>query len=353
MGDLKQNYTKIWNPIMEAMAKANLTSAQHKLCWALWRMTYSWHRTEIEASYQDFARETGINPKKIGPPLRSLIQANVFIEVRKPGFTEPGIYKFNKDIRKWASSILDISMISETSLALVAEECDQEGTSLEVGDSPQSGTSPQNGTCHQDGTCPQNGDTPQKGTSPQNQEETSPQNGGEVPGLEPRNDAGFRTPKENIKESTCTCTPPPPSPKNGEGAGRDIPKQPTLDEILRRYPRYSEEEAAIIRDYWEMLRFTRKTGRIAGNVIAREMEYWERFPPDTVIEALRIHLRRCQTKREEYTRGIIRRLAEEREREGSRSANGGFTVQRSPRAPDTVGDHENLYAEYDRVWKNA
>lgn len=120
-----------------------------------------------------------------------------------------------------------------------------------------------------------------------------------------------------------SSTPPPPSPTPdgaGEGAGvtlntesSDKPREPTIEDVFARYPRYSSEQWATIRDYWDLIRFTRKTGRVAPNVVAREMDYWERFPPAIVVEALTIHIRKHESKQEDYTRGIIRRLAREKD----------------------------------------
>jgi len=90
----------------------------------------------------------------------------------------------------------------------------------------------------------------------------------------------------------------------------------TVEDVLSKFPRYSSEQLTIIRDYWETIRFTRKTGKVASNIIARQMEYWERFPLDIVLEALEIHIRKYQTKQEDYTAGIMRRLVKEYEQNG-------------------------------------
>lgn len=124
---------------------------------------------------------------------------------------------------------------------------------------------------------------------------------------------------QNQKENQNPSTPPPPSPTNGEDAGeghdpvKPRPVAPaSLDDVLLKHPRYTEEQRAVIRDYWDVLRFTRKTARVSPNIIDQEMGYWGRFPPDIVIDALNIHIRKCQDKQEDYTRGIMRRLMRER-----------------------------------------
>lgn len=100
--------------------------------------------------------------------------------------------------------------------------------------------------------------------------------------------------------------------------GRDIQQAesappPTIEEVILSRDRYTDKHRKVIRDYWDTVRWTRKTGRIAPSVVDREMEYWEAFPVPIVIEALTIHTERYPYKQEDYTRGIVRRLTKERE----------------------------------------
>lgn len=132
--------------------------------------------------------------------------------------------------------------------------------------------------------------------------------------------------EKKIKEKENNNTPPtPPTPSVAEQpqARPDEVESITLDEhdcgSSERYnefiSRYTPEQQEIIAEYWETIRFTRKSARIADSVKIREMEYWLRFPPDVVIEALKIHCTRYHTKQEDYTRGIMRRLMREKELE--------------------------------------
>jgi hypothetical protein len=93
------------------------------------------------------------------------------------------------------------------------------------------------------------------------------------------------------------------------------PKQ-TIEDILTRFPRYTSGQLTLIRKYWDTIRFTRRTGKIADSIVAREMEYWERFPVEIVLDSLDIHMRKYQSKREDYTSGIMRRMVLERKRGG-------------------------------------
>lgn len=120
---------------------------------------------------------------------------------------------------------------------------------------------------------------------------------------------------------TVLSTPPPPSPTPngaGEGGGGEKESSPpkTITDLIDEATRYTAEQRAIIRDYWDTVRFTRRRGAVAPSIVKTELEYWERFPPDIVLEALNIHLTKYRNKREEYTRGIMRRLQEERRNGG-------------------------------------
>lgn len=102
--------------------------------------------------------------------------------------------------------------------------------------------------------------------------------------------------------------PDPPLPPQGDESSASA-TPPTLPELLARY---NPEQQKVIHEYFDMLKFTRKTGRIAKSIMIRELSYWGRYPPEIVIEALWIHIRNYPTKQEDYTRGIIRRLFREK-----------------------------------------
>lgn len=112
--------------------------------------------------------------------------------------------------------------------------------------------------------------------------------------------------KEN-KNNVCVIT-PPISPPTGGNAQAVSPPEPSVDALMSRY---TPEQQRVINKYFDVIRFTRKSARVSDSVKIREMQYWERYPPDVVIKALLIHINRHPEKREEYARGIIRRMMHE------------------------------------------
>jgi len=78
--------------------------------------------------------------------------------------------------------------------------------------------------------------------------------------------------------------------------------------------RYGTDGLQDIVAYFETLRFTRKSGRLAESVIDRELDYWQRFDVDVVLLTLRLHRHKYPYQHEDYTRGIMRRMQKDKER---------------------------------------
>lgn len=58
--------------------------------------------------------------------------------------------------------------------------------------------------------------------------------------------------------------------------------------------------------YWDVIRETRKTGKIKPSVIYNTMKKWEKYDPVVIEYALKAHIDLHAGKREEYTIGIMR-----------------------------------------------
>lgn len=66
------------------------------------------------------------------------------------------------------------------------------------------------------------------------------------------------------------------------------------------------------KDYWEMIRRTRLSGRISPALVRKTEEQWGSFGDDVVEEALRIHMNCGKNAGECYTLGIMRNLQKKR-----------------------------------------
>jgi len=89
-----------------------------------------------------------------------------------------------------------------------------------------------------------------------------------------------------------------------------------LSDLESLLSRYCEPHQRVIKKYFETLKKTRRSGKIADSVLIKEMKYWERFPQEVVVEGLTIHIKKYPQKREAYTRGIIRQLNRENKSSG-------------------------------------
>src|SRR5690625_3384533 len=65
------------------------------------------------------------------------------------------------------------------------------------------------------------------------------------------------------------------------------------------------------KDYWDVIRETRKTGQVAESVIYNNMNKWKKYDPVVVEYALKEHIENHKGKREEYTLGIMRNTTKE------------------------------------------
>ena len=87
-------------------------------------------------------------------------------------------------------------------------------------------------------------------------------------------------------------------------------KEDTSLQIKNLRSRYSEEKSKVIDEYFDILRWTRKNGRIADSVILKIYQEWERYPIPKVIYALKVYINnpKYHDKRENYCYGIMRNV---------------------------------------------
>ncbi len=99
----------------------------------------------------------------------------------------------------------------------------------------------------------------------------------------------------------------PAPPEEGCVGGKPSP----LSAVLLEFTRYGPVAQESLRDYWAMIAESKPRG-LSPKAVGRMMQRWEQHSADVVIEAVELHLRKYQDKNEEYTDGIVARLARER-----------------------------------------
>ena len=85
-------------------------------------------------------------------------------------------------------------------------------------------------------------------------------------------------------------------------------KNKTSLEISNFRLRYSDSELKIIDEYFDILRWTRKSGSMADSIYIGQYKYWEKHSIPKVIYGLKTYIGnpKHHDKRENYTNAIIR-----------------------------------------------
>lgn len=86
------------------------------------------------------------------------------------------------------------------------------------------------------------------------------------------------------------------------------------ESLEKTLSRYDDAQRQTIKEYWDVIRKTRTSGKLAVNIIKTWMDKWVGFPANTVIQSMEIHIRKYPTRNEKYTHGIVRRLQNEQKR---------------------------------------
>ncbi|WP_432408538.1 helix-turn-helix domain-containing protein [Wukongibacter sp. M2B1] len=119
---------------------------------------------------------------------------------------------------------------------------------------------------------------------------------------------------------SASVTPPsaPVAPKKDLNKNTNIIKNTNLKnktstQIENLRIRYSEDQLKTIDDYIDILRWTRKHGKIADSVILKIYEEWDKFKTSVVIYALKVYVENPNhhDKKENYCYGIMRNATAE------------------------------------------
>lgn len=249
------HYTKIWNPILYVLARANLTASQYRCIMALYERTYRWNGRKTRAlSYKDWAEATGLPRRSVERTVKQLVAANVFIVVEEASFTRAATYQLNKDVRQWDKDIFDEELPNDIA-ALLVEECgtvrDAAYTTQESGDRDSTRERVDPAQSRRECTRPRvEGSTRQCVLSPS---------------LNPHDNGVSRPPKENTikklfkeKEYKSYC------PKTADEEPTSKSKAPTATEKCQEiYTSLPDDDREYFENYIQVYRDANKTGRIA------------------------------------------------------------------------------------------
>ena len=99
----KDSFTKLFNPILEAICKTELTGREIRIVLFVIRATYGWNKKKFPLSKSYIAEGTGISTRNVSRIVRRLIEKNVLIEYGTDKSTRAKVYGLNKKYSQWES----------------------------------------------------------------------------------------------------------------------------------------------------------------------------------------------------------------------------------------------------------
>lgn len=344
-------FTKISNELYSAIMQTNFSKRQRNIIDLIIRMSYGCRKKSALFRLGDFEL-VGIHKSDIRDELKTLQRFKViFIQI----VDELVRVSLNKDYDQWLlqptcddqkwERLLNRNLEDEVGILSTDSESEvgkiPTHSNEVVGNLPTGvGEIPTN-LNEEVGNLPtvsenEVGKTP---TGESENENSSWQNTNKTVGKTPtvtpeklNSDNGFQPPKDS-KDSSFSLIPDRKERKKGV-RGKKPEDLRSVEEVILQFTRYPPEQREGISRYWDSIKDTRATGKIANSVIESNMNYWEKFDPDIVIESLEVHMMRHLGKKEDYTCGIMRGRAEEKKRKVV-SIYGGYTETRR----DSCGEH--------------
>lgn len=116
------NYGKISNELAEALSRTNFSPYESRIFWAIFRKTYSWHKTGGFISLSQFSEATGLDRKSICRTIKSLYERNIIAVTQSAENGMCNFYSIQKDYEKWEGySRVNIEKIVEKTPEITAE----------------------------------------------------------------------------------------------------------------------------------------------------------------------------------------------------------------------------------------
>ncbi|RJX18536.1 MAG: hypothetical protein C4570_06560 [Ammonifex sp.] len=352
---LENGYTQIANLVLEDLAKACLSGPQYQLVFVVLRKTWGDCERDIDGSAlrdgdgrpikkqwahigtQEFADITGMAKSTVIRGLQALVDMGILVTRPSEG-RRPAAYRYQKYADRWQT------VGHKCNLFAVADERPQ--TNVVVADErPQAGQVPTDQKESADSVAHQIPQDPllvagQRPQTPLLVAHQIPQNGQDVSGSSPDTTNGDFMDSHQIPQTDPLIIRNKDLNKLSKETAHDDDKEgpPSLEEL---HERYSPQQQEAIKRYWTMIRRTRKGNRLAMSVVQAWMDKWSTFPPELVIQAMKLHIEKYPNRREEYTHGIIRGL--KRDMEGARG-NNGTGATRPGKLPASIDRSKFVYA---------
>jgi phage replication O-like protein O len=96
---LNDGYCRVVNALAEGLARTALTSLEHRVVWAVIRLTYGWQKGKDRIAASQLAKATGLTRQKCSSTLSGLIERGIVI---REGGSQSAI-KINTKTEHWAA----------------------------------------------------------------------------------------------------------------------------------------------------------------------------------------------------------------------------------------------------------
>lgn len=97
----RDSYTKLFNPILEALCKTEFTGREMRVVLFVIRSTYGWNKKKYPLSKSFIAEGTGISRRHVGDVVRELVRRNILIDYGTDKKSRCKVYGLNKKYSTW------------------------------------------------------------------------------------------------------------------------------------------------------------------------------------------------------------------------------------------------------------
>lgn len=114
----RDSYTKLFNPILEALIKKDFSGREYRVIFFIIRSTYGWNKKKFPLSKSYIAEGTGIDRRKVGTIIKRLVERNVLIDYGTDKKSRCKVYGLNKKYSQW-----DNPMCAENDTVVYGDIC--------------------------------------------------------------------------------------------------------------------------------------------------------------------------------------------------------------------------------------
>ena len=107
----KDSYTKLFNPILEAICKTEFTGRELRIVLFIIRATYGWNKKKFPLSKSYIAEGTGISRRHICEVIRGLVKRNILIEYGTDQKSRAKVYGLNKRYSQWDHDVPETDIV--------------------------------------------------------------------------------------------------------------------------------------------------------------------------------------------------------------------------------------------------